>query len=244
MNGTMNGTMNRATNGVVAQPIPESNSSALEALLRKYPVILQLLRFATIGAINTAIDFIILNLVSKSFGIESGLKLGGVNVIGVAAAIIQSYFWNRHWAFAVQGHETPVKNLVQLFLVGALGLGSFLAVVWGAAVSAQPFYFLAILVVFLLVEVLLWFGLGLQKYEPDSQTRSEFLAFVVVSIIGVIINSGLLSLLSQYLIAGGAGLGAGISLGADLIKNIAKFAATLISLAWNFVGYKLIVFKK
>ena len=53
----------------------------LTQLLANKPVILQILKFAAIGALNTALDFIILNYVTKAFGVESGLNLGLLNVI-------------------------------------------------------------------------------------------------------------------------------------------------------------------
>ena len=57
------------------QPAMPQNGlvSKVEKLLAEKPIILQLLRFAAIGVINTALDFIILNVVTKSLCINSGL---------------------------------------------------------------------------------------------------------------------------------------------------------------------------
>jgi len=53
-----------------AQPAPTGISMRLSSILEKYPIILQLFKFGAIGIINTALDFLILNLSSKALGIE------------------------------------------------------------------------------------------------------------------------------------------------------------------------------
>lgn len=65
----------------------------------------------------------------------------------------------------------------------------------------------------------------------------EFLQFLVISGIGWGINTGIVVLGTIFLqpVA---------SLSAGAWVNIMKIAATLISMCWNFLGYKFIVFKK
>ncbi|MBI5147641.1 MAG: GtrA family protein [Parcubacteria group bacterium] len=65
----------------------------------------------------------------------------------------------------------------------------------------------------------------------------QFLEFIVVSVIGALINSGILFALTTFMVPP-AGLSSPIWL------NVAKLSATAVSMAWNFVGYKFIVFKK
>ncbi len=73
--------------------------------------------------------------------------------------------------------------------------------------------------------------------EKAPPTRKEFLAFVVVTLIGL----GLNTLVSIAIIQGVGALGA---FSADRILTISKIAATAVSLFWNFLGYKFIVFKE
>ena len=72
--------------------------------------------------------------------------------------------------------------------------------------------------------------------EPDEIAK-EFSQFIIVTIIGVVINTGIVFGVTT-LISPLFGLNAG------LWANLAKATATGISLIWNFIGYKFIVFKK
>jgi putative flippase GtrA len=213
--------------------------TGLSALLARRPVILQLLRFAAIGVLNTALDFALLNFFSKSFGIESGTKLAFINIIGFAAAVLQSYFWNRSWAFSVTEGSDVVKNFIRLIAVGGVGAVAFVAVLVGAKFSAVPLYYLLIVALFLLSQVGLWYAFKFHTAAAAPQQGRQLLLFVVVSLIGVAINSLLVGTVSQVLVSYNSTV-----LSADLLKNVAKLFATVASLIWNFIGYKLFVFKK
>lgn len=206
----------------------------LQSFLRRYPIVLQLLRFVAIGVLNTALDFIILNLLTKTLNIQSGLNLGSINVVGFSTAVIQSYFWNRYWAFG--GDDVAIaKNFFRLIMVGGLGAIGMIAVLFGAQRGAAPIYYLLVLLAFVLVELALFFYIT--HHSDQGNHTAKFLAFLVVSIIGLIINSVVLALVASR-------LQITTTISADLIKNLAKILATVISLVWNFIGYKLIVFRK
>lgn len=145
-----------------------------EFLARWIPMFAQLGKFGAIGILNTAIDFAVLNILSRASGITAGIVLGGVNMPGFAIAVVNSYFWNKLWVFR---DKTKGESLL-----------------------------------------------------------GDFPRFFVVTLIGVLINSGLIIALTTY-----APFLAGIAPGTRL--NIAKAAATLVTLIWNFAGYKLIVFR-
>ena len=138
-------------------------------------VMSQVSKFAAVGISNTAIDFGILNLLSMATGITAGLQIGGVNVPGFVAAVINSYFWNQNWVF--KGRESGE---------GAL---------------------------------------------------HDFPKFLAVSLVGLLINSGIIILGTSF----SAGLG---DFSAVTVLNISKVAATGVVLGWNFVGYKFLVFRK
>ena len=90
----------------------------------------------------------------------------------------------------------------------------------------------------------LWNKHWVFKKEPAAQTPAEpapnaaknFLTFLVVSIIGLAINSGIIILITTYVPPI-----SGISASAQL--DVAKALATCVSLVWNFLGFKFIVFK-
>ncbi len=72
-----------------------------------------------------------------------------------------------------------------------------------------------------------------------SQTKnniSQFMQFVLVTFVGLILNDGMISVFQW--------IGTPASVSASQWVNISKILATALSLVWNFLGYKLIVFKK
>lgn len=196
------------------------------------PVVFQVLRFAAIGGLNTAFDILIYNFLSKSFGVSAGWTLGLINLVGFSAAVVQSYFWNRSWAFSAAELGGVLKRLVRVALVGGLGAAGLLAVVVASSAYAPAYVYLISLVSFLLLQLALWHSFSFAPAE--GRTTNQFILFLVVSVIGALINSVAVSLLSQTVFLENA----------DLNKNLAKAVATVISLVWNFVGYKLLVFRR
>lgn len=73
-------------------------------------------------------------------------------------------------------------------------------------------------------------------FEVQSQVSKEFVQFITISLIGLLANVGAASLVVNILAPEGANLTAWANLGA--------LAGTFAGLAWNFVGYKFIVFKE
>ncbi len=65
----------------------------------------------------------------------------------------------------------------------------------------------------------------------------QFSQFFVVSLIGITINGLILTGITTY-------IAAPFGLSDQLWANFAKLVATGASLVWNFIGYKLFVFKK
>lgn len=75
--------------------------------------------------------------------------------------------------------------------------------------------------------------------EKNSEEK-KFFQFIAVSLIGAVINGGIVFAVTTYAKPAFGSLG----LGDQLWVNIAKVLATGISLVWNFLGYKFVVFKK
>ncbi len=72
----------------------------------------------------------------------------------------------------------------------------------------------------------------------DTNTKKgvEFVQFLVVSLVGVVINGGIVYLVTTF-------VDPWFGLSETLWLNAGKIAATIISLVWNYIGYKLWVFK-
>lgn len=71
----------------------------------------------------------------------------------------------------------------------------------------------------------------------DKKATLQFSQFFIVSVIGIVINGMILTGITTL-------IPAPFGIGDQLWANVAKLFATGASLVWNFVGYKLFVFKK
>ena len=72
--------------------------------------------------------------------------------------------------------------------------------------------------------------------SEKKKVGAEFSQFLIVSIIGAVINVGIASLVVNYI--------SPIIVPESLWPSVGALAGTAIGLMWNFFGYKLIVFKK
>lgn len=138
----------------------------------RLPVIIQIAKFGVVGVANTVIDFGVLNFLSAQFQIYKGLEVSPLNAASFTVAVINSYFWNKHWTFKAK----------------------------------------------------------------EGKTGKQFIEFIVVSVIAIFINTGTVYLITLLPPVGGVS--------EQLWLNISKLIATFISLVWNFVGYKFVVFKE
>ena len=142
-------------------------------LARRVAFLAQFSKFVAVGFLNTAIDFGVLNLLSRLSGVTAGLIIGGVNLPGFLVAIFNSYLWNKLWVFGDRG--------------------------------SGPLF-------------------------------RDFPKFFAVTGIGVLLNSGIVILLTTY-------VPPLLGMSAEVWLNASKVAATLITLFWNFAGYKFVVFR-
>jgi len=81
-----------------------------------------------------------------------------------------------------------------------------------------------------------WNKLWTFKVKRTDATK-EFLQFLVVSVVGLLINGTIVYMITTW-------INPMFDFSAVSWANAAKITATVISLVWNFIGYKFIVFKK
>ncbi len=67
--------------------------------------------------------------------------------------------------------------------------------------------------------------------------KSKFITFLIVSVLGIVLNTAVVFVLTTFVPAPG-------QMSPTVWANVAKIIATFVSLVWNFLGYKLIVFKR
>ena len=75
------------------------------------------------------------------------------------------------------------------------------------------------------------------EVKGKKEVGKEFSQFILISLIGISINTGIVYSITTF-------IEPSFGLSSPLWANFAKASATAISLIWNFIGYKFIVFKK
>lgn len=76
-----------------------------------------------------------------------------------------------------------------------------------------------------------------RRWVFEKPQGASFITFVAVTLIGLAINSSIVYLTTTH-------IPPIFMTSAELWANFAKALATIVSMVWNFLGYKLIVFKR
>jgi len=90
-------------------------------LKQKFLIIYQIAKFCLVGALNTFVDFGILNLLISATGIATGFNYSFFKAISFIAAATNSYFWNKHWTFEKKGSVFASGEFIKFFLVTFVG---------------------------------------------------------------------------------------------------------------------------
>ena len=89
-------------------------------LARKIKVIYQAAKFILVGALNTFIDLGVLNLFILVTSVASGYLFVTFKGISFTIAVINSYFWNKHWTFK-SGKDETGREFIQFIIVSVIG---------------------------------------------------------------------------------------------------------------------------
>ena len=148
-----------------AVPVEPWRRRFVPAPLRRDRVAGQVVRFGLVGVLNTLVDFGTFNLLAYVVGVPVLIAYP----ISVAAGIVNSFVWNKHWTFSA---------------------------------------------------------------GDTGRWSREAAVFVAVSIGGLLINyAGFVVL--HFLIGDTS----------QLVVNLEKLAASIVSMVWNFLGYRFFAFR-
>ncbi|OGI22455.1 MAG: hypothetical protein A2808_03065 [Candidatus Moranbacteria bacterium RIFCSPHIGHO2_01_FULL_55_24] len=147
-----------------------------------------------------------------------------------------------------QAAQNPLAKLVKQFskfiIVGGVNTGiDFLVLnilIYLTGITAGIELFVLNTISFSVAVINSYFMNKRWTFEDKSVSEKEpvkFSQFLAVSVVGIIINGGVLSGITYF-------IPPLFGLSAVLWANVAKLMATGLSLVWNFVGYKFFVFKK
>jgi putative flippase GtrA len=209
----------------------------LQELIKKYQAIAyQFLRFAGIGFLNTAVDFSVINILIATTGAAAGLGLSLLKVVSFSIAVFHSYFWNKYWAFS-ETNEKILRFILRVGSVGLCGLFVIAAAIYGASQNYAVMYFIMLAVVLVVGELVIWQAFKLRIAAGQAVAKQQFGLSILVSITGAILNAAIVGLVTRF-------IAPPFGMNAHLWANIANAMAVAIALFWNFVGYKIFVFKK
>jgi putative flippase GtrA len=76
------------------------------------------LKFMAVGVIGAVVDFGIMNLFSKLFG----MILTWAGTISFICAILSNFLWNRYWTYPDSRSRPIAKQLAMFFIVNVAGL--------------------------------------------------------------------------------------------------------------------------
>jgi putative flippase GtrA len=81
-------------------------------------------KYCAVGFLNTGIDFALFDYLIYATGIQIGGYIALFKGIGFAAGLINSYFWNKYWAFEAK-HSTGsrAREFIVFAIVTAIGVG-------------------------------------------------------------------------------------------------------------------------
>ncbi len=117
----------------------------------------QLGKYGVIGVLNTLINAGIYNFLIFITDIAKGLMIDLFFVITFVITVINSFFWNKYWAFEERGAGTIKKEALQFFTVSSIvalintGLIHFLINVAGAPANLDPKIWANVALVFAIV---------------------------------------------------------------------------------------------
>ena len=157
-----------------------------------------------------------------------------LSLLSVAGIIIGAYltriapFFFQLAKFGLIGVSNTIIDLgIYTLLIFLTGITS------GAAITG----FKTISVIIAIINSYLWNKFWSFENKEVKQVAGEFTKFVSVSIIGLIFNVAITTLMTNYLNHPNA-------ISNATWAGLSGITASVLVLTWNFVGYKLLVFKK
>ncbi|KJU83380.1 glycosyl transferase family 2 [Candidatus Magnetobacterium bavaricum] len=90
--------------------------------LQRLPIV-QFLRFAIIGVLNTLVDLVVLNIETLLTGVRQGAPFALQKGVSFMVAVLFSYHFNKRWTFGDRSTGEGRKKFLQFIVVSAIGMG-------------------------------------------------------------------------------------------------------------------------
>lgn len=112
----------------------------MKALLTRFPFIQQFAKFFIVGIMNTGVDLTILNILMFTTGQSQGVAYSFFKALSFFAAVIFSYFINKHWTFQDKSHTDNDKKFYQFIGVSLVGAAINVTVATLVVSFVQPMF--------------------------------------------------------------------------------------------------------
>jgi len=191
------------------------------------------------GAINGLIFGALLPVVLKNMSIQMSASKGVF--IAIAFTILAAM--GVYVGYLLSKYIGVIFQIAKFGCVGAanfavdIGILNLLIFLSGTAVGAAYIAFKVISFTFAVTNSYIWNKIWTFKKVETKETGKEFGQFIMISVIGLILNAAVAGFL--VIVVGPKG---GIS--AKTWASISAAVASLCVMAWNFIGYKFWVFKR
>lgn len=164
--------------------------------------------------------------------IYSGSLVILFNCISFSIAVTNSYLINKFWVF----NQTEIKKIknIQFFLIPII-----LLILLNLKFLKNNIFLIFLIIIFFALVIFIDSYIVKNYLSKNELFKSstEFGKFVFLTLIGMIINSGILYVLTSF-------VNPFFGLSVVLWANFSKAIATIISLFWNFFSYRVLIFKK
>jgi putative flippase GtrA len=110
----------------------------MKKLLEQFPFIQQFAKFFIVGIMNTGVDLTILNILMFTTGQSQGVYYSFFKALSFFAAVIFSYFINKHWTFQDKSHTDNDKKFYQFIGVSLVGAAINVTTATLVVVFIQP----------------------------------------------------------------------------------------------------------
>lgn len=95
----------------------------------------RVLRFGTVGVLNTVVDFAVFN----ALAVIAGVPPIPANVVSNAAGIVNSFVWNRSWTFSdLAGERSVASSFPRFALASVVGLAINTTALWALMRAFGP----------------------------------------------------------------------------------------------------------
>jgi len=191
------------------------------------------------AAINGLIFGALIPIVLNNLGVQINLARYLVIAIGfmvlAAVGVYIGYWLSRFLGFFFQlakfGAVGAANFAVDFGVLNLLIFTTGTANGWGFTLFKSISFIVAV------TNSFFWNKMWTFGKKGQNNAGREFAQFLLVSVIGLLLNAGIASLIVNVI----GPLGA---IGLKTWANIGTAAASILVLVWNFLGYKFLVFKK